>query len=198
MLNREQAVLVVIDVQEKLLPFIHEHDSLVAQIVKLIRGFQILDAPILLTEQYPQGLGPTTPAIVDALKERLNAGPASTGDPVVRPEASPAPMQKMTFSCAMDDPFAKALEQTGRRQVVLCGIESHVCVLQTALHLVRQDYEVFVCADAVSSRSPRNLEIALRRMEQEGVRFTTVEMGVFEMLHACGTPRFKSWSRIIR
>ena len=108
------------------------------------------------------------------------------------------PLEKMTFSCAEHPPFMEALRATGRRQVLLCGIESHVCVLQTALQLGERGFDVFLAADAVSSRSPRNVEIALRRMEREGVRLTSVEAGIFEMMHVSGTPEFKRWSRQIR
>lgn len=116
-------------------------------------------------------------------------------------ETAPAefrPPEKMTFSCFADPGFLESLQGLNRRQVLLAGIESHVCVFQTACDLVGSGYEVFVAADAVSSRSARNVEIALRRMEQEGVRLTSVEMAVFEMLHACGTPEFKAWSQVIR
>lgn len=183
MLKPEEAVLTVIDVQERLLPFIHESEALIREIVRLIRGFQIMQAPILVTEQYRKGLGPTEARIVRALTE---------------PPAPFEPIEKMTFSCAQHNPYVEALERLARRQIVLCGIESHVCVLQTALHLRERGYEVHLAADAVSSRSPRNVEIALRRMEQAGVWLTSCEMAVFEMLQACGTPQFKSWSRVIR
>jgi nicotinamidase-related amidase len=203
MLHRDRAVLVVIDVQERLLPFIHESESVVLQCVRLVRGFHILQAPVLVTEQYRKGIGPTDDRIVEAVLH-----PESVEQPLPARrehgfEAPPPPdgfrpIEKMTFSCAEHPPFMEALEATGRRQALLCGIESHVCVLQTALHLVERGYEVHLAADAVSSRSPRNVELALRRMEQAGVRLTSVEMGIFEMLHESGTPEFKRWSRQIR
>jgi nicotinamidase-related amidase len=190
MLRRDDAVLVVVDVQERLLPFIHETDALVRQVALLITGCRLLDTPILVTEQYRKGIGPTDARVIAALTEPLQDAP--------QPDGAFDPIEKMTFSCAAHDSFMDALRACGRPQVLLCGIESHVCVLQTALHLVEQGFEVFLAADAVSSRNPRNVEIALRRMEQEGVRLTTVETAVFEMLHACGTPVFKAWSRLIR
>lgn len=203
MLRRESAVLTVIDVQERLLPSIHEAQRVVLQCVRLVRGFHILGAPILATEQYRKGIGPTDVRLIDSLLR-----PASADEPLPAPidlSAEPPPppvefrpIEKMHYSCALHPPFMEALEATGRRQVLLCGIEAHVCVLQTALHLRERDFEVFLCADAVSSRHPRNVEIALRRMEQAGVRLTTVEMAVFEMLEVSGTPEFKRWSRLIR
>lgn len=203
MLSRDRAVLVVVDVQERLLPFIHESESVVLQCVRLVRGFHILGAPVLVTEQYRKGIGPTDDRIMDAVlrPESVEQPLPPRREPGFEAPAPPAefrPIEKMTFSCAEHPPFMEALERTGRRQVLLCGIESHVCVLQTALHLAMRGYEVYLAADAVSSRSPRNVEIALRRMEQAGVQLTSVEMGIFEMLHLSGTPEFKRWSRQIR
>ncbi len=224
LLKRDDAVLVVIDVQERLLPFIHDSELTVRQVVRLVRGFHILGLPILVTEQYRKGIGPTDARVVDALirpesvDEPLPPIYASDTDlperrvqPAVPPlggvppqgaasaaQASFEPLEKMTFSCAEHPPFMEALRATGRSHVWLCGIESHVCVLQTALQLVERSFDVFLAADAVSSRSPRNVEIALRRMEREGVHLTSVEAGVFEMMHVSGTPEFKRWSRQIR
>jgi len=224
LLKRDEAVLVVIDVQEKLLPFIHESELTIRQVVRLVRGFHILGLPILVTEQYRKGIGPTDARVVDALVRPesvdeplppIYAGDAGRPEPRVPPAAPPLggvpsqgaaspaqasfqPLEKMTFSCAEHPPFMEALRATGRSHVLLCGIESHVCVLQTALQLVERSFDVFLAADAVSSRSPRNVEIALRRMEHDGVHLTSVEAGVFEMMHVSGTPEFKRWSRQIR
>ena len=203
MLRKDDAALVVVDVQERLLPFIHESESVVLQCVRLVRGFHLLKAPILVTEQYRKGIGPTDDRVAEAILHPESVDrplPARREPGFNPPDPDPAfaPIEKMTFSCAEHPPFVEALEATGRRQVVLCGIESHVCVLQTALHLVERGYEVYLAADAVSSRSPRNVEIALRRMEQSRVRMTTTEMAVFEMLHRSDTPEFKAWSRQIR
>ncbi len=189
MLQKDKALLVVIDVQGRLLPSIHQADGTVGQIVKLIRGFRIVGAPILVTEQYRKGLGETDPRIVEALTEKDR----STG--VVRPFE---PIEKMSFSCLMDPGFRTAWEATGRSQIVLCGIEAHVCVAQTAMQLIERGVHVEIAADAVSSRSPRNVELALRRMETLGAAITSVESAVFEMLEVCGTDAFKSWVRVIR
>jgi nicotinamidase-related amidase len=182
MLHRDRTVLVVIDVQKKLLPTIHEAEQTVQQIIRLIRGFQIVGAPILVTEQYRRGLGETDPRIRAALEIKGQFHP----------------IEKMSFSCMLDDPFQAALEATRRRMVVLCGIESHVCVHQTALHLLEAGYHVEIAADAVSSRSPRNREIALQRLAIEGAKLTCVETAVFEMLERCGTDPFKSWVEVIK
>ena len=189
MLHRDRTVLVVVDVQHKLLPSIHEADETVEQIVRLIRGFRIVAAPILVTEQYRKGLGETDLRI----QEALTAPNPTTGE-----EDRFEPIEKMTFSCMLDDPFRAALEATGRQSVVLCGIESHVCVYQTAVHLLEGGYHVEIAADAVSSRSPRNREIACQRMVSDRAKLTCVETAVFEMLERCGTEPFKRWVKVIK
>lgn len=189
MLQRQSALLVVVDVQVRLLPSIHEAEETVRQICRLIRGFRIAGAPILLTEQYRKGLGETDPRIVAAITEK---------DPITGQAHPAGALEKMCFSCARDGEFLRALEETGRRQVVLCGIESHVCVHQTALDLLGRGHHVEVAADAVSSRAARNRDIALQRLATEGVKLTTVETAVFEMLEVCGTDAFKAWVKVIR
>ncbi|MFN8548659.1 MAG: isochorismatase family protein [Candidatus Eisenbacteria bacterium] len=143
MIRREDAILVVVDVQEKLLPHIAEAERVIGAIEKLIDGFRIVGAPVLVTEQYRKGLGPTTERLVVA---------ATGGDP-----SGFSPIEKMTFGCVAHLPFRQALDASERRQVVLCGIEAHVCVLQTALQLLAIGFEVFLAADATSSRDLRNV-----------------------------------------
>jgi nicotinamidase-related amidase len=189
MLQSHSAVLVVVDAQVKLLPFIHGAEETVGQICRLIRGFRIAGAPILVTEQYRKGLGETDPRIQEAIEEK---------DPMTSQPHHFEPIEKMCFSCVKDDAFLKALEASGRRQVVLCGIESHVCIHQTALDLLGRGYQVEVAADAVSSRAARNRDIALQRLASEGLKLTTVEMAVFEMLEVCGTEAFRAWVKVIR
>jgi nicotinamidase-related amidase len=189
MLDSKSAALVVIDVQGKLLPFIHEHEETVAAIVRLIKGFRIVGAPILVTEQYRKGLGETAPEIQEAIREAdPNSGEKHTFEP----------LEKMSFSCMLDDGIRSAIEETRRKQIVLCGIESHVCVYQTAMHLLEAGFVVEVVADAVSSRTPRNRNISLQRMRDEGVGITCVETCVFEMLEVCGTDPFRKWVKVIR
>ncbi|MBM3285946.1 MAG: hydrolase [Candidatus Eisenbacteria bacterium] len=189
MLHRNQAVLVVVDVQSKLLPAIHDAPGMLTQIARLIRGFRIVGAPVLITEQYRRGLGETDPGIVEAIRE------GAPGAGVRHPFE---PIEKMTFSCMLHEPFRSALDATGRRQVVLCGMETHVCVHQTALHLLEQGYHVEIATDAVSSRSPVNREVGIERLVEEGVKRTCVEMAIFEMLEACGNDPFKTWVQLIR
>jgi nicotinamidase-related amidase len=188
MLHKNQSLLVVVDVQSKLLPSIHEADETVEQICRLVRGFRIVGAPILVTEQYRKGLGETDSRIQAVVAEKDPAGNDHRFES----------FEKTYFSCVMDDPFRAALEATGRKQIVLCGIESHVCIYQTATHLIQRGYHVEIAADAVSSRSAYNKKIALKRLAVEGAKISCVEMAVFEMLEMCGTDPFKQWVKAIR
>jgi nicotinamidase-related amidase len=189
MLHKDKAVLVVVDVQSRLLPSIHGADAAVEQICRLVRGFRLVGAPVLVTEQYRKGLGETDARIQEAIQEK---------DPITGESHPFAPYEKMSFSCMLDDPFRDRIEGLGCRQIVLCGIETHVCVHQTALHLIEAGFHVEIAADAVSSRSPANRDIALRRMEAEGAKISCVESVVFEMLECCGTDPFKAWVKLIR
>jgi nicotinamidase-related amidase len=179
LLRREDAVLVLVDVQEKLLPAIAEGEAVARRCGVLLEGARILEVPVLVTEQYPRGLGRTVAPLLEA----------ASGATVY---------EKMTFSCARDDAFLDALEAYDRDQILLCGIESHVCVLQTALDLVENNLQVHVAADAVGSRDPQNRESALARMGREGVIVTNTESALFEMLVVAGTPEFKQVSKLLR
>lgn len=189
MLHRDETALIVIDVQAKLLPFIHEAEETVEQIIKLIKGFRIVGAPILVTEQYRKGVGETDRRVQEAL---------TAPDPTSGTNHPFEPLEKMTFSCMLDDPFRAALKTADRRSLVLCGIESHVCVYQTAIHLLEHGHDVEIPVDAVSSRSPQNKETILQRMQSEGVKLTCVETVGFEMLERCGTDQFRQWSKVIK
>ena len=180
MLNNADTLLLLVDFQVKLLPFTWDAEGVVTRTVRLIQGAQRLTLPILVTEQYPQGLGRTDPRMITALGEAYR------------------PIVKTTMSCMGDPRFREALEAAGRRQVILCGIEAHVCVHQTAVDLVEAGYEVHLAADCVSSRRERDVELALRRMAQIGCRISTHEMAIFEILRVSGTPEFKEWIRIVR
>lgn len=181
-LSREHALLVVIDVQEKLARVIDDIEGVEKNIERLIRGCHLLGVSALMTEQYPQGLGSTT--------ERLRGANAET--------FQVEPIQKMCFSSYGCTPVANALEQSGRRQILLCGIEAHVCVWQTTIDLLDAGYDVFVVADAVSSRTRENRELAIARMAAEGARITSTEMALFEMTVEAGTDTFRAISRLVK
>lgn len=179
-LRRDDAVVCIVDVQERLLPVIDRHDELVASLEKLTAGARTLSLPIVVTEQYVKGLGSTISSLRDAL-----------GD-------SYQPIEKACFSSYGCDAFRSTLEQSGRKQILLSGIEAHVCVYQTAIDLLTNGYEVYLLADAVSSRTPENREIAIRRLVQEGAKLTSVEMALFEMTVISGTEEFRGISKIVK
>lgn len=172
----ETSCLLVVDFQERLMPAIHQADAVVANGVWLVQIAQRLGVPVLASEQYPQGLGHT----VAALRERLPAD---------------AFMAKTHFSCAAERDCMRRLDALGREQIVVIGAEAHVCVLQTALDLRTAGKEVYLVADTVSSRSPRDAKLALERMRADGVHIVSREMVVFEWLHQAGTDRFRAISR---
>jgi len=182
-LNREDAVLVVIDVQERLVPAIDKglYERALRNTAIAIETAGTLGLPILLSEQYPKGLGRTVPHVLEALEGK-------------RYEL----LEKITFSCARDERFLSALMKTGRRQVILTGMESHVCVYQTSLDLVNAGYEVFVPEDAVSSRHLADHQGGIAAMRDAGVRVVPMETAVFQLLKAAGTPEFKKISSLLR
>lgn len=171
MLRRESAALVIIDFQDRLLPKIPVGNAVVAQAVRLIALARELGMPCILTEQYPKGLGPTCPGIRDAAG--LDA------------------IEKTAFGCFGEPGFVQALKNTHCSQIILTGIETHVCVMQTALAAVDSGYRVFVPVDAVGSREKRQHEAGLARMERKGAELVTVEMAMFELVREAGTPEFK-------
>lgn len=179
MLNTINTLLAVVDVQGKLAHMMHHRESLFKNLKVAIRGAQILELPILATEQYPEGMGPTTPEISSLIKDVL-------------------PISKTSFSCCGSEAFMAALKQIGRYQVLLAGIEAHVCVQQTALDLLDDGYEVQVLADAVSSRNPENRAIAFNRMRDAGVVVTSTEAALFELMRKSEGPAFKQILSLVK
>lgn len=175
LIHPDKSCLLVIDIQEKLIPAIHAKEELIANSKWLIEIAAILNIPTLVSEQYPRGLGHTV--------ETLRA---------VLPESH---HEKMAFSCAADANCNTAIDNLGRNQIVIIGMETHVCVLQSALQLLQQGREVFVVEDCVSSRSPQDKACALARMRAAGVTIVSREMAVFEWLQTSGTETFKRISK---
>jgi len=173
-LNREDTLLLIIDIQERLAAQMANRDRVVANTVRLINVSNILDFPLLITEQYPKGLGSTEPEIKDALAGKYQ------------------PHEKLSFSCCGTDGFVDILKQTGVQSIMLVGMETHVCVLQTALDLLANGYEVFVIVDAVCSRSELDYEIGTQRMRDAGAIIATTEMVIFELMKVAGTVEFKA------
>jgi nicotinamidase-related amidase len=166
--------LIVVDIQEKLLPPIFQKEQLLRNAQLLIRMAGILKIPTLLTTQYSKGLGNTVPEVASLLSET-------------------PPLEKLTFSCFASDVFCSALKRVSgnRNTVLLCGMESHICVAQTALGALRAGYLVHVASDAVSSRTEWNWKIGLDRMKAAGAVISSTEMAVYEALRSSGTPEFK-------
>ncbi len=173
---RESAVLVV-DVQEKLMPKIPDGDALVRNIVFLLDAAKVLGVEVAATEQYPKGLGPT----VAPLAERVPTRP-----------------DKLGFSCCAAAGLTDGFRAKGRSKIVLVGIEAHVCVLNTALDLLAENFQVYLAADAVASRYAFDREVALRRLERAGVILTTVETCAFEWMVGSNHPQFKAVSAIVQ
>ena len=175
MLDPERAALVVVDVQEAFRPAVVGFDETARAVATLVQGARILGVPVIATEQYPKGLGSTVPEVADHLDG-------------VRP------LEKLCFSAADADGF----DLGGRDQALLCGIETHVCVSQTAHGLLDRGVEVHVARDAVSSRTEDNRELGLHKMESSGAVLSSVETALFELCGAAGSDEFKQIQRLVK
>jgi nicotinamidase-related amidase len=182
-----------VDVQERLFPHMQGRDELETRLLILVRGLKILGVPLLVTQQYTQGLGETIPS----LRAALGWASASGGGIAEAPLPS-SPIEKRAFSCCDDPGFSSALAASGRPRVIIAGIEAHVCVLQTALDLQADGYTAVVVADCVSSRRLSDREVALRRMQSEGVLLTTCESILFELARTSAAQSFKAISRLVK
>ncbi|WP_321418563.1 hydrolase [uncultured Desulfobacter sp.] len=179
MLEIENVVLLIVDIQGKLAHLVDRKALLFKNVQMLIKGIQILDIPILWVEQNPKGIGPTIPEIAALLSDIQ-------------------PISKMSFSSCRNDRFMQALSALNRKQILISGIEAHICVYQTAAELVDMGYEVQAVADAVSSRCLENKEIGLQRMKDSGVSLTSVETALFELLKEAQGDQFKKIISIIK
>lgn len=181
-LHRNDTVLVIIDVQERLMPVIHEREEVEKNIERLVRGAHILGVPVVLTEQYVKGLGTTVEPVRRALEETNGY----------------SPIEKECFSAQGCAPFAAQLAALDRRQILIAGVETHVCVYQTSRDLLGAGYRLWIAADAVSSRTARNRDIALQRLASEGVKLSSTEMALFELLVVSGTDEFRAIARLVK
>lgn len=178
-LNRKTTALLVIDIQEKILPVIRNAEQFLVNSKKLIEACTVMKVPIYLTEQYPKGLGSTTNFLTPYLSDAIK-------------------IEKSTFSCFGAPGLFNTLSETGITQLILTGIESHVCVQQTALDLVANGFSVSLAADACSSRKEIDYNIALSRMRHHGVDISTTEAIIFELLEKSGTEEFKQVSKLVK
>lgn len=176
---QEETAAVVIDIQEKLLPHIHEKESILQNCIKLIEGLTILSIPIIITQQYTKGLGATVPSIVKKFPEFRF-------------------IEKISFSCYEEPVFKEQLSNLGKPCIILFGIESHVCVLQTCLDMLDAGLIPVIVEDCVSSRKPNDKRIAIERMRKEGAVITTMESLLFELTRCAGSEKFKGISKIVK
>jgi nicotinamidase-related amidase len=179
LLVRDDSILLLVDLQERLLPIVEGRAALVAKIATLARGAALLAVPTLVSEQYPQGLGRTVAPV-------LEAAPGA------------AVFAKTSFSCGADGAIVSALRRLDRGSVVLAGVEAHVCVLQTALDLLARGWRVHVVADAVGTRDPRNLAVGRQRAARAGATITSVESVLFEWLGRSDVPEFRSVQALLK
>lgn len=178
-MKANESLFIVVDIQEKLVPALFDADGAVKVVQKLLQVTQKLKIPYLVSEQYPKGIGHT----LDVLK------------PLIAPSLV---IEKVSFSCMLEPNFVNALEKVGRKQIVLCGMEAHVCVLQTVLDLIDDGYQVFVVEDGVTSRVKENKKLGLDRMCQAGAQLVSSEMVIFEWLERAATEEFKSILPLIK
>ncbi|MHC4883082.1 MAG: hydrolase [Planctomycetota bacterium] len=179
MLTIENACLVIVDVQEKLLPVMANPEQVVKNTAVLIQIAQALDIPILWCQQVPKALGPT----VGELSSLLDGA---------------EPTDKSTFSCCGDDAFMKQIDELQSQTAIICGIESHVCVFQTAMDLIQHGLYAHVVSDATSSRTQENKAIGIKRMAKEGAVITSTEMLLFELLRDAKHPKFRELAKLIK
>jgi nicotinamidase-related amidase len=172
-------VALVIDIQEKLFPHIDNHPDIKTNCKILMSGLKVLGIPVVVTEQYPKGLGSTIKDISHLIKDF-------------------SPIEKLSFSCCGEKKFIEALHDYGKRNIIICGIETHVCVLQTVMDLIERGYHPVIIEDCVSSRKPSDRETAIKRMAREGVIITTYESILFELCEVAGTDQFKQISRLLK
>ena len=180
LLERERAGLIVVDVQEAFRPVIDRFDQVVANCGVLAEGFGVLGRPVLVTEQYPNGLGHTVPELAERLPDGARL------------------VEKTRFSAFGVSAFDEAIAGSGASSWVVAGIEAHVCVNQTVHDLLQFGFQVQVAADAVSSRTPTNRELGMAKMTAAGAGATSAEMALFEMLEEAGSDEFKQISRLVR
>lgn len=179
MLDKEQTGLVVVDVQGKLARMVQNSDKVIDRICQLIRGCQILSLPIVLLEQYPKGLGRTVPEIKELLSDTK-------------------PIEKNTFDACQLLLFNETLQKSQRKQWLVCGIETHICVYQTVCGLLAQDYQVELVSDCVSSRSQNSVDLGIKKILSKGANITNVEMCLYELVQDSQAKEFKKILSLIK
>lgn len=179
MLDRTNTGLVIVDVQGKLASLVHDSDTLIANCAKLIQGAQLLGLPIVWLEQNPEKLGPTVDYVRQLLKEVT-------------------PISKFTFNGCGEPEFVEAVRQANVENFLLCGIEAHICVYQTALALAQRDYDVHLVTDCISSRLEQNKHLSVRKLLNKGIDITCLEMCLYELVKDCRSDEFRSILKLIK
>jgi nicotinamidase-related amidase len=179
MITTEDTALVLIDIQEKLAPAMHNKEALFNNLKKMVKGARLLGLPILWAEQNPDGLGPTIREISDLLPDKK-------------------PLRKFSFSCCGNEPFMKNLKAANCNNMLVAGIEAHVCVYQTVADLINLKFDVQVVADAVASRTPENRLIGLEKSKAAGAGLTSTETALFELLKEAKGDRFKEIINLVK
>lgn len=179
-LNKDDSVLIIIDIQERLAAVMKERERVIASTLHLIEAARLFKTPIIVTEQYPKGLGTTVKEIIEGLKDFYR------------------PIEKMTFSCCREDAFVNTLRGIGRKKVIICGMETHVCVLQTCIDLLSMGYNVHVVKDGVCSRTEDNFMTGIEFMRSAGAVITCTETVLFQLIERAGTEEFKAISKRIK
>ena len=173
-LSREQAALAVIDMQEAFRPVIPDFGEVAVRIAKAVQGARLLEVPVIVTEQYPRGLKHTAEEIIPHLPQE------------------PGVIEKMCFSSCGAADFQSQLSSRNVKQVIVCGIEAHICVTQTVLDLLSSGFEVHLLVDCITSRKPESKQVALARLTQAGAVQSNLEMALFEMMRSADSPQFKA------
>jgi len=178
-INRDQCIGLVIDIQERLFPHMDQKEDLLRKSLMLLEGLKILNVPLLVSEQYPRGLGST----LKAVRETLGAVPA---------------LEKTAFSCCDEPGYIQAMEDLGPKTIIICGIEAHVCVMQTCIDLLESGYTPVLVEDCISSRNSEDKRVAIHRMRSEGAVISTCESILFELTRKSGTEEFKAISSLVK
>lgn len=179
MLDRTNTGLVIVDVQGKLASLVHDSDTLIANCAKLIQGAQLLGLPIVWLEQNPEKLGPTVDSVRQLLKDVT-------------------PISKFTFNGCGEPEFVEAVRQANVENFLLCGIEAHICVYQTALALAQRDYDVHLVTDCISSRLEQNKQLSVRKLLNKGIDITCLEMCLYELVKDCRSDEFRPILKLIK
>jgi nicotinamidase-related amidase len=177
--KKENTALVVVDIQEKLLPYVIDKEKVVENVQMLIKFADIMSIPIILTEHYPKGLGTTVPEVAEVLKNY-------------------APLEKVIFSCCGAKGFTSKLNELGIKNIMIAGIESHICVEQTTLDVMYAGFEVHVISDAISSRTMENKKIGIEKMRQFGAIISSTEMAMYEIMERADTKEFKEVLKLVK